>query len=781
MVLWLCCAEFASAQQIVASTNPDRKGTGSLSVSYQSYYRQVNGSSSNQVQGTAFTLKHFFPKSGLLTLHMEPLVEHGLGLGENYVQWKGLPWKGRHWDFSGGDFRKSTALVDVPFTNLSYPELYLRGAKATARTDRWNYSVFGGVQSLSQGTRVPFRVMAPQSALGLEASGSLPRDVQVGFRVLRLASSPDQIAGQKTFFPLNRQFVRSISLNSQVRIPLMSSLEWFTEAGFSNAEALSSTSVARSPLSYTLGPAWNTARFSLRANYTQQPSSYLPVLGYYMGDRKGPHVEGLLHLGPFNLSGSWLQSRNNLEHNPAAPDFFNQQTSGGFNVRLPLDFSLSGSISKIDLESQSPDLGIRFNKNRQYQMMLSRPLYGHNLHTTIQQLDTQLSGSKQRLRFMEIEDNVSWKRLNVGGAVRWQSTNADSRKDSLFLRASLQVQLRKLNLYGYWEQGQDIANESLFATNLSSTSVVGLSWDSPRKTSLRFEAYRNHLTSEVNPESLFVLNSRGITPEGILHRTNDWSIYARISQEFDWGPMPAFDSYGQIRQEAPLLGTLAGYVKLITMAGARGASHVWVITNTGQSVSTDAEGYFQFLEVPQGTWKVGLDMDRLPADLNPSGQQELSAQVFPDQLTRVELVVIPLQIVEGLLEDAGGNPASEGIVVRLLPQNQLTTTDSAGRFGFYNLPEGDYMVEIVENSLPEKASLVGSSSIPVTVRYGIPSEPLRFHLQTVLSSPKPVRTVVIDQQQITAPPTNNAPTAAKKDRRVIARTTSQSRQKRIEQ
>lgn len=221
LLAWLCWTEWASAQTVAAGTDPERKGSRDLSVSYQSYYNRINGVARDYIQGGSLSYRQFFPKHGLLRLQVEPLASRGnFVVGENYAHWTGLPWKGRHWDFAGGDFRTDTALVAVPFTNLTHPELSLRGAMATARTDRWKYSFYGGVETLSQGNRVPYRVRVPQSALGLQAAGNFPERAEIGFRFLRLTSSPEQIAAQSTFFPLNRQFTESTNLTSQASLRL---------------------------------------------------------------------------------------------------------------------------------------------------------------------------------------------------------------------------------------------------------------------------------------------------------------------------------------------------------------------------------------------------------------------------------------------------------------------------------------------------------------------------------------------------------------------------------
>lgn len=774
-LLGLGAVRAASAQTVVASTNPDRRGSGDLSVSVQNYYHRVNGRAASNVQGAAVSLRHFFPRTGLFSMQLEPVANGGtFTLGENYLQWSGLPWFNRHWDLAAGDFRSPTAMVENPLPNLAHPELSLRGARATARTEHWTFSVYGGAETLSQGYRVPYRTRVPQTSLGGEAIASVAHHVDLGFRYLHLASPESKVAEQRLFFPANRQFTQSDAFTTQANVRFSELLQWYTEAGWSRVERPPDGQGPRPEFSIATGAALQTARVAARANYFNQGAGYLPLLGYYLGDRRGVNLDGAWYLGRLSLSGNWTQARNNREHNPAVPDYFSRQGGGGFQVRLPATFFVSGSVSRLHFESRSAESGLINNDNRQFQITVSRSLYRHNLHATWQRFDNQIRDADQTIEFLEFEDNYTWRRFSTGGAVRWQRVSADHPRQSLFLRASGQYQTRRLSLYGYWEQGKDLANETLFSTQVSSTSVVGMTWQAPGALTVRMEAFRNHLNTVLNSESLFVLGNRGVAPDGILNRSDDWSLFLRVSRELSWGE--PWTLGGGLRQpEAPLTGTLAGYVRMQTQDGPQGAGDVWLLTDTGQAVKTDASGFFQVLEVPQGTRKLRLDMDRLPADYNPPEEHELSVAVRSSQLSRVDMQVTPLVGIEGAVISGDNQPAPEGIVIRLLPQDDYTTTDTSGRFGFYNLPEGDYEIELSEPSLPENARLVTPVSFPASLRYGQAQPPFEFRYEIVLPGPKPLRKVFV-QGQTTPLPSSATPTGSKAGkRRVIIRAAAQSR------
>jgi hypothetical protein len=777
-LLLLCGVREGWAQEVIASTNPARKGSGDLTVAVQSYYDRVNGTDVANVQGTAVSLRQFFPRSGLFTLELEPVTRGGrFALGENYALWTGLPWMNRHWDFAAGDFRTATSLVEAPFSSLAQPEVALRGAKVTARSDHWVSSVYAGTETLSQGDRVPYRIRVPQSALGAESIAKLGL-ISLGIRYLHLSSSPESVEGNKLFFPANRAFTASDTLTTQLDWKLTKALNWYSEGGWSHVSPLAGTPGNRSQLSYVAGPALHAAHFVMRANYLSQGTGYLPLPGYYLGDRRGANVDGFWSLGRLSLNGNWNQMRNNREHDPSVPDYYSQQGGGGAQLRLPGNVFLSGSTSRLHFETRSTENGLVLNDSRLYLLMVARPIGHHNLHASWQRVDSTLQQKGQQLEFLEVEDNYTWRRFSGGGAARWQRAASDQLRQSLFWRASGQLQLRHLSLYGYWEQGRDLANQTLFATQVSSTSVVGMTWDTAGGFTVRGEAFRNHLNSVLNPESLFVLGSQGIIPDSILGRSDDWSLFLRLSRQFSWGEPGRLGGPGLNRPEAPLTGTLAGFVKLHTLAGDLGAGDVWLVADTGQAVKTDANGYFQMPEVVQGPRVVRIDLDRLPADLNPPEKQEWTVDVHSGQLSRIDLAVTPLEALEGDVTGADGEPAAEGIALELLPTGAYTSTDSDGRFGFYNLPEGDYEIRVLDSTLPENAKLVSPSPVRAQVRYGKTPAPVEFQYAIVLPGPKPAKKVLTERQQRVVPSARPSPkpkqSAGQARRRVIVRTTAEN-------
>jgi hypothetical protein len=211
-----------------------------------------------------------------------------------------------------------------------------------------------------------------------------------------------------------------------------------------------------------------------------------------------------------------------------------------------------------------------------------------------------------------------------------------------------------------------------------------------------------------------------------------------------------------VQRQAPVTGTVGGYVTLRASSGIHSAESVPVMLDGWRKATTDSRGYFEFAAVPEGPHKVALDVDRLPAEFNPDGAVERALLVHPDQRARADLSVTPLMSVNGTVTDSKGNAGIDGVVVRITREKEYTTTDASGRFGFYNLPEGEYSVELDEKSLPESAQLNEKSRASFALRYGATPSDVHLEYQLVASAPKPVQRIQLragaKHVQETAPP-----------------------------
>lgn len=199
---------------------------------------------------------------------------------------------------------------------------------------------------------------------------------------------------------------------------------------------------------------------------------------------------------------------------------------------------------------------------------------------------------------------------------------------------------------------------------------------------------------------------------------------------------------GPAEQEAAPAGRLEGSVQLSTLEGKKPAAEVWVVTDAGESARTDANGHFEIPQSVPGRRLVSIDPERLPANLRPGDTSAVSTLIRHGETARVELEVVPVQTLEGMVADVAGNPVPKGMVLRLRPKGDYTTASESGTFVFYGVPEGDYEIQLVKNSLPQGARMVSSDKIAVRVRYGGATAPLHFRYETGSSESGPQKELI---------------------------------------
>ncbi len=113
-------------------------------------------------------------------------------------------------------------------------------------------------------------------------------------------------------------------------------LKWYTEAALSgSAKENTSNLKLDGPLSFTGGPLLETRPITVRGNYVYQTASYLPLLGYYLGDRRGSFGEVRVRpVSRLELYGSASDYRNNIAGNALRPTFRSTAKSVGISLQL---------------------------------------------------------------------------------------------------------------------------------------------------------------------------------------------------------------------------------------------------------------------------------------------------------------------------------------------------------------------------------------------------------------------------------------------------------------
>jgi hypothetical protein len=132
---------------------------------------------------------------------------------------------------------------------------------------------------------------------------------------------------------------------------------------------------------------------------------------------------------------------------------------------------------------------------------------------------------------------------------------------------------------------------------------------------------------------------------------------------------------------------------------------------------SDANGRYSFACTPAGKYKIGIPDDMVPAEY----KVETTAQqidVARDSRQTVDFKLIPYGCILGrVYMDRNGNNSydpGEGVAdIPVASGKNVTATDMEGRFGFFNLDPGRYLIRIPMEYLDKKYTVHGSMATAV--------------------------------------------------------------------
>jgi hypothetical protein len=717
---------------------------GKAELAVQGYYLRTGSQTSAGTTGAALNFEEFLPNAGLLRGNIEAYRSGGgIQPADNYLQLRGFVWHGLRWNVNAGDFRASGTLLRNPFSNLFFPEIDARGIAVDAGDSQRGYSFFYGTETILAGPRIPFRADVPQRVMGASVRQKFGR-FETGVRILLLENTARDPSGGFSF-PAGRDFRSAGNLTAYSTYTFNDHFRWYGEATAARAKSADGVPPGQ-PFSYFFGPAWESPRLTLRANYANLTRSYLPLAGYWVGDRKGPFGE--FRIRPFRrveFFGSANQYETASRAAAKLPFLGSSGTSAGMYIELPLKVNFSTQLSSANFHSSDP-AGDRTQRssNRQWTGTVSRGIGGHTLRFTVRDTRLAVNGVSSREKSVEAEDTFQIHHFVVGGGARVQQFAGQDRRKGIYAHGSAQFNLGRWSAFGFFEEGKDLANETVFATNTTNSAIVGANLRLTRRWSVQGEAFRSRLISQINPENLFVQGNLNLALSPVLSRFNQWSFLFRVARTFHWGavlPPAGLDEFTVRR--IPITGVVEGLVSVLTSSGRQPAPGVAVGLETGRSAITDAEGRYRLSEVPEGAHIVTIDMERLPADYNPGRQVTARVAIGPRRIARADFDVYSLSGFAGSVAVRPGSEfeSLEGIPIRLEPGGQYTSTAKDGSFAFYNLPEGAYIVRIEEKALGPEARVTGDLALPVAVRTGTATPAVRFEIERQRPGDKPVRKV----------------------------------------
>jgi hypothetical protein len=734
---------------------PAQDGGGQGFIGFQQYYLSSGSQRVANISGLNLSYTQFIPDVGLFSASLSPAMSNdSFRTGEDYLRLTGAPWEGQHWNVTGGDFHLPSQILQVPFSNLYYPEIAARGILVEARHGGRSVGVFYGTETIANTPRVVLRIPVPQSVFGVYVRQQIGERLRVGLRFLHFSTNLAALQSTPTLITQATLFRTSSSIGLDALYTVAAPFKLYAEATWSAGQQEGPGQNSRNvPVSTLVGSLFDSRFLRFRANYTLQSASYLPLLGYYLGDREGPYAEVNIHpVTRLEIYGSASEYHNNVAANPVLAEFRTATASAGATLQLPWRISINGQATVLDLWSRTASAN-PWDKttSKQQTATISRTFTHHSLFVTARGFQEISAISPQRQSSADLQDIVRTRHLLMGGGVRLQRLIEGDTRNTLFYHGLAQFNAGPFSAYADVEIGSDLVNRTLLATNTINTSLIGASVSLGRNWEFQGEAYRNNLVAELNPQSIFVLQGQGVFVPGSLATLNQWSLYFRISRRFHWGKAGDAGDIGLYAlAKAPLKGWIEGFVKQQTDEGNLPAEGIIVSLDQDRTVTTDADGRYRFAEVPEGIHAVGLSMEELLADFDPGPDNRHMVAVHADRPSRSDLDVVPLVTVPGKLTGPADVPLEE-VVIRIAPAGRYTTPDAAGDFYFYNLHEGKYTITLDEKTLPEFAVLTTPGSVETVAAPGAAANPVTFRFE-VHEPQKPVRKVLKESAAPTPAP-----------------------------
>jgi hypothetical protein len=724
------------------SSLPARAQEGNAEIGLQGYYMANNGQTLSNTFGAAFRFTNYFDRYGYLRGSFEGYQRQGgFSTGDNFIELRTLPKFGWGWLLTGGDFRFAPNMVDIPAQNLPWPEIGATGFKIEGVRGRSSIMFFIGDQALTDGPRISVRLRAPQRQMGAAFRRRIGSGLTLGVRYLRFTSSMSGIEKSPQLFPENRAFLSADVLTFQASYALTKRLRVYAEGSAARADVAFADDAKPARNSALAGLAFESKAFSLRANFIRQTNLYLPVLGYFLGDRRGPFLEARWR--PFKaieISGSAGHYTNNLENDPRLSTYVSASVMGGVSVTLPWKLSVNTQLTNVRFTSRMAALGeSSSSSNRQLIAAVSRPFGKHNFRLGYREIDTGFAGGMQKQKSAEVEDYVQLGRFFISNSVRAQESTGGEKRRSLFYRGGLQSRIAFLTAFANLDLGNDFANETVFATNSYRTTMFGLSGRVSRDWSFQAEAIRNTMMMEINPESAFVLAGSGVPVNSMFGNLNQWTLLIRLTRRFAWGTGIAPLDLGRIAEQTPP-GSVEGFVFEDGSNPKSGVPGVTVTVDGSATATTDEMGHFRFAQVSEGSHKLAFAAAGVPADFDAGPENESVLSVRSGRISRADLSVVRLTFLGGRVRAPEG-VSPESIAIKLLPTNRYTTPKANGEFWFYNVPAGDYRVALDVETLPKNGVAEGATEVPISVRHGADSPDIDFSFR-IEEKTKPIRKVV---------------------------------------
>ncbi len=726
----------------VAAVAAAQESRGTAEIAAQGFYAPGGVEPVRATTGMAASFRYILPTGALLEGRAEDYASSGLRLTENYLTVRGLAAGAWRMEFSGGDLQTPGRPMDVFMPQVFTPLIRMRGARVAGIRGRLSWTGYTGVVTFLEGPRLPFSVRGPQTLTGGGLRWKAGEKLEFAGQVDTLRTDPERAAARPYLSQTGRRYGRSTQATVAGQWKPAEGVRVVGEAALTTGRPADELTVAPARGNALVSGEYERGRVMARASWLRQTAGYLPVAGYFAGDRGGAFVEGRLRVRKgLEVSGSTGSLRNNFENNPAAWGFRSKSATAGVSAEMPGRVMVSGHYSLMRLESAAPGEGVsRRNVNRQVLLAAARSYGRQTTRVNWRSFDLDTGSVKSKQGAVEAEHSVRLGRWSASGAVRLNNMQGAQRRDAVFVRGMMQGRAGRMTMHAYSEVGRDLANDTLFALNQVQTTVAGFQLPVGKDWSVQADVLRNHLAMALNPQSAFVLALQGAPPQLALGGMERWNVFVRVTRQVRWGgASPAGSAVRTLQAMAPVMGSVEGFVK--EADGTPGVG-IPVLLDGRRIEYTDETGRYRFPDVMQGEHRVELSPRELPAEFDPAGTPPGQFHVQSAKVARVDLTLERLTALRGQVLGVTGMEV-ESVVIRLEGTDRATTPRDDGHFGFYNLRAGRYRVVVDEGTAPEGWRLATPAAVAVEISGQVEGPEVFFVLERAKAE-KRVRTITLD-------------------------------------
>ena len=638
-------------------------------------------------------------------------------LGRVFFAWRDAKFRGATWTFEAGDFYFAPAVADYRFTNLSTPAVTLAGASVSARTARSSVGVLAG-------RTTAWRNIFGSDPDSLEQNIALARATHKAFDWLDVNLRGSSIRTRNL-----KEFPFTIAASDQagagVRVGLGPTLHVVADGGYVGYRRVGSSERLHD-YSATAGTSFLHSRGWIQGNVSRFSPGEFPVLNYPLADRETAFAAGELDVvRNLRVFAGWEAFRGNLDPARAAaspvriPETAGERGFGGVRVTFLGRNSLAlrvehgdrrtrRNVNSVFVDSDtgvmSAELQSRFGKVTSFFRASQR----ENVESSVGSGYTQTDGTVQL--FVNLTGDIQL--FGTGIATR-NALAAGGGATFYQLGGGGQFQLFDrtmwLRVEGLAARNEDLLSEYLVARE---SFNIGLNGQIARNTMLGFNVYAER-SPTISPDTSpwlgrSTLRVTRIFPTGAVRvpgTAAGWSeprgrgtasVVGSVFADWDADGVPDPD-------EGPLEG-------------------IPVVLGKTASTTSSARGDFSFTNVPTGQQRVQVDLGALPVDFDPPAVPAIEIDLSRGETRRVAFGLVPLGSVSGrVLRDANGNgsidPADEPLdaAVLVLDGGQRSEQARKGQYRFEAVRSGPHKLELLLESLPDGAAIIGERQVDVAV------------------------------------------------------------------